>query len=52
MYPAALKDLEHYRARPDKPAEVMQHLLNSRNYSRIIQVDQAMLKELETSRAT
>lgn len=46
MYPP-LEGLTPYKPRSSDPAHVMQHLINSRDYARLTQVDHALLKELE-----
>ncbi|WP_326430271.1 hypothetical protein VQ574_21350 (plasmid) [Stutzerimonas frequens] len=51
LYPAHLKNLQHYRPSLQIPHHIMQHLINQGDYARLVGVDQQALKELEASRA-
>lgn len=52
LYPACLDNLTPYKPVPGNPVHVFQHLLNTNDYARLVQVDQAALKELGASRAS
>lgn len=51
MYPASLEGLTHYTPRHDNPAHVLQHLISNREYGRLIQVDQALMKSMGATSA-
>lgn len=50
MYPAHLEDLKPYAAQSANPGHVLQYLLNTKDYRRLIGIDRATLKELEALR--
>lgn len=50
MYPASLPSLNPYRPQPGNPDHILQHLINCKDYARLVSVDQATLKELESAR--
>jgi len=51
FYPSSLEGLQPYKLRHEDPVHVLQHLLSKRDYSRIVQVDNALLRKMEVSRA-
>ena len=48
MYPATLKGLHHYQVRQDRPDQLLQHLINTQNYSKIIEVNQLLLSKMRS----
>lgn len=46
MYPASLKDLQHYKVHADRPEQLLQHLINCQNYGKIIEVNQLLLSKM------
>ncbi|MDU4254458.1 hypothetical protein [Pseudomonas sp.] len=51
LYPAHLQGLTPYQPSLQVPHQVLQHLINQRDFAKLIHVDQLALKELEASRA-
>lgn len=47
LYPAALEGLKHYQPRKEVPMQVMQHLINSKAYSSLVEVNQLLLKAMQ-----
>lgn len=51
LYPASLPDLKLYTPNQQNPTHVMQHLISSRDYGRMVSVDQALLKQMVAASA-